>query len=42
MKTLRKVFLSTVTLLSTAFWTSSAQAIPAFARQVDMACTACH
>ncbi|MBI3479751.1 MAG: hypothetical protein HY016_05265 [Nitrosomonadales bacterium] len=37
-KALRAIFV----LLSAIFWTNQAQAIPAFARQTGMACSACH
>jgi hypothetical protein len=37
-----KILLSTLALLSVALWTPLAQAIPAFARQVGMPCSACH
>lgn len=38
----KKILFATYALMSAALWTSQAHAIPAFARQVGMACTACH
>lgn len=38
----KKIFLASSVLISAAIWAPQAQAIPAFARQVGMACTACH
>jgi hypothetical protein len=38
----KKVLLAVAALASAAIWAPQAQAIPAFARQVGMACSACH
>jgi len=38
----KKVLLAFSALVSAAIWAPQAQAIPAFARQVGMACSACH
>src|SRR5674476_1664190 len=38
----KKALLAVSALVSAAIWAPQAQAIPAFARQVGMACSACH
>ena len=38
----KKILFATYALMSAALWTPQAHAIPAFARQVGMACNACH
>ena len=38
----KNTLLAISALVSAAIWAPQAQAIPAFARQVGMACSACH
>jgi hypothetical protein len=38
----KKILFATYALMSAALWAPQAHAIPAFARQVGMACSACH